>query len=202
MKCNICSITNKALREDIEQDLLINDGFLSEANKTSLKAKYSSPTDVDAIEAITDADCTLHFNFHIVEQRVSSLAPAKQGEEAKKASLAEDVGKDEAQILAELANTQMATFNLLTKRINNALQDNETEANAAVIHPSIIQLYRETADSIRSSVKDIKELNSSVNGSADSALEGLKALAKALHPAEEPKSSDKKDEGTTDQFDY
>ena len=201
MRCSICSIQNKALREEIEQYLLINDGFLSEANKTLLKDKY--PNEVNTIEAITTNDCTLHFNFHIVEARVSSLtsAPAKEGQEAKNASLAEDVGKDEAQILSELANTQMATFNLLTKRINTALQDADTEASTAAIHPTLIQLYRETADSVRSSVKSIQELNSSINGSADSALEGLKALAKALHPAESKDSGKPATDGTTDMFD-
>ena len=160
MRCSICSIQNKALREEIEQYLLINDGFLSDANKTLLKDKY--PNEVSVIDGITTNDCTLHFNFHIVEARVSSLVtkPAKEGEEAKSASLAEDVGKDEAQILSELANTQMATFNLLTKKINNALQDDDNDASIAVVHPTLIQLYRETADSVRSSVKSIQDLNS------------------------------------------
>ena len=46
--------------------------------------------------------------------------------------------------------------------------------------------YKDIGDSIRSTVKELRELNNALNGKKDTALEGLKAIA-ALRPNEEEK---------------
>lgn len=203
MSCSICALKNNDLKRTIESFLLANGGVLNSANRSQLKYMFSE--DAEAIDNITDTDCTNHFNFHYAQSREPEVTtPQEQG--AKKSSLTADINKDEANILYELANTQMATFNLLTNRINEALQNPDDEMSSTILHPTAVQLYRETAESIRETVANIKDLNSSINGSADSATEGLKALAHALHPAESTSASaiegPTKDDLSTDKFDY
>lgn len=201
MSCTICSIKNEKLKKAIELCLTNDNGILTPENRLRLKSLY--PENTAEIDNVTDTDCTNHFNFHYTQAREPEL-PTAGKTDTKSASLTADINKDEANILYELANTQVATFNLLTNRMNEALQNSEDEMSSTILHPTAVQLYRETAESIRSTVELIKELNSSINGSADSALEGLKALAGALHPSsiDRATADDEDNEMTTDKFDY
>jgi len=67
------------------------------------------------------------------------------------------------------------------------LSQSDVDMKGLILNPSNIQLYKETADSIRSTVKEMRELNKDVNGAKDGASEGLKAIAVALMG--KPKSS-------------
>jgi hypothetical protein len=199
--CNICKITNLKVIDRIEGYLAYNSGRLTLDNKKALKEEF--PNFINEIELITDKDCELHWNFHQTIKRV----PASVSEEntASTPSLSKDINKDEAQVLSDLLNTQMATFTGLSNKINEVLGQSDLDMKGLIINPTNVQLYRETADSIRATVKEMRELNKDINGSKDSSLEGLKAIAAAL--SGKPQSSiegdvsDSDDELTTDMYD-
>ena len=65
------------------------------------------------------------------------------------------------------------------------------------MNPNTLLFYKDIGDSIRSTVKELRELNNALNGKKDTALEGLKAIAAALRPNEE----EKKSELTTNMYD-
>ena len=120
MKCTICSIDNKELRGEIEALLEQNSGCLSTKEKQELKVKYNSEKEIAQIDAITDNDCTVHWNFHQVIQReiphgIQDSKDILESTEASKAdkggfSLADDIDKDEAQILYEVICSKSGNF--------------------------------------------------------------------------------------------
>ena len=209
MTCKICQMGNAKLVEAIEEKLLAGAGSLFLEDKKELQGKF--PEFADKIDALTDKDCELHYNFHQricrVPRVVVKTEEAAQSKENK--SLADDIGKDEAAVLYEMLNEQAATFTLLNNRIANQIKDTEKEdGSKLLLHAGTTQFYKELADSIRATVRAIGELNVSLNGQKDGSLEGLKALAGALvssrttlnspqvatHPQDNP------EDGTTSMF--
>ena len=209
MTCKICQMGNAKLVEAIEEKLLASAGSLFLEDKKELQSKF--PEFVDKIDALTDRDCELHYNFHQricrVPRVVVKVEEAAQPKENK--SLADDIGKDEAAVLYELLNEQAATFTLLNNRIANQIKDTEKEdGSKLLLHAGTTQFYKELADSIRATVRAIGDLNVSLNGQKDGSIEGLKALAGALFASrgtETPKVSthpqDNPVDGTTTMFD-
>ena len=235
--CTICKIKNVALVEEIERRLNTNAGSLTDKDKKELVQNFASePTEEAAkleavINGLTPNECSLHWNFH---QAVAIAPPempgAEYADDAANASdtdtgeqtgvrkpmgsLAADVGKSEAAVLYGLLGKQMATFNALTNRMNETLaalgdsdEDKAQALSIPVIHPSVATFYNELAGSIRATTKEIRELNAAVNGQANPAMEGLKALAIAIHGA--PSNSTPAgeinggtDDLTTDKYDY
>ena len=191
MKCRICEIKNKDLLFDLESCLEKSGGILSSQDKNELNKKYP---DDNIVNKLTDEECELHWNFHMAPSYDMPIVISN--EEDAKDSLAKDINKDEASILYDLAKKQTATFNLITNKLNNAIKDND-DVNELALPTNLLILYRETAGSIRDTVKLIKDINVDINGSKSGALEGLKALANALKDDD----SEKKDL-STDQFDY
>lgn len=212
MNCKICSIDSQVVRDAIEFVLLRNSGTLFESDREELCATF--PEYAENIAKITENDCNIHFNFH---QRISrvpqpkrAIEPATNEKAAKNGvSLAADIGKDEAEVLYEMLNSQAATFTLLNNRIANQIKDAENEdGTKMLLHPQTIQFYRETADSIRATVKAIGDLNVALNGQKDSSLDGLLALAAALNssranatPNVKTHPQDNPEDGTTTMFD-
>ena len=235
--CTICKIKNVALVEEIERRLNTNAGSLTDKDKKELIQNFASePTEEAAkleavINGLTLNECSLHWNFH---QAVAIAPPEMVGAEyaddttstsdtdngeqtgvrKPMGSLAADVGKSEAAVLYGLLGKQMATFNALTNRMNETLaalgesDEDKTQAlSIPVIHPSVATFYNELAGSIRATTKEIRELNAAVNGQANPAMEGSKALAIAIHGA--PSNStpageinEGTDDLTTDKYDY
>lgn len=206
MSCKICSITNGKLRQALEDALIQFDGVLPNNTKMTLCAAY--PEHADVLDALSAHDCELHFNFHQAIGRPSmscsiSLHESESEEPQRVTSLAGDVGKDEAEILLDLLNTQYATFTALTNKINGAItRVKNDEMTSLLINPGTVQFYKELGDSVRATVREIRELNTAVNGKRDGAVEGLIALANALSANQRPTAADEaKDEQTTDMFD-
>lgn len=231
--CTICKIKNMALVEEIERRLNTNAGSLTDKDKKELVQNFASePTEEALITDLTPNDCSLHWNFH---QAVAIAPPEMPGAEyaddvantsgadeqtnirKPMGSLAADVGKSEAAVLYGLLGKQMATFNALTNRMNETLaalgdsdEDKTQTLSIPVIHQSMATFYNELAGSIRATTKEIRELNAAVNGQANPAMEGLKALAIAIHGA--PSNSTpageinggagETDDLTTDKYDY
>lgn len=225
MQCKICALSNSNLIDDIERALLETKGALLNSAKERLKEQY--PQYADEIQKITDQDCRIHFNFHqritraaralptAEEQAVldASINPTQNAASSAKAgkrntaTLAGDIGKDEAEVLYELLNSQAATFNALTARINEAITECEHDMNVLVIHPETINFYNALTQSMRLTVRELRDLDVAKNGEKDGAAEGLKALAAMLAPnsssnaANATTSSISEDEMTTKEFD-
>lgn len=203
MGCKICRLKNKELLRELESHLEQSKGILSEPAKIKLLEKY--PEEADIVSNLSEDDCSIHFNFHMAPSYDISITDVSE-EETPRESLTKDINKDEASVLFDLAKKQSATFNLITNKLNKGLQGSEDLTELAM-PTSFLVLYRETADSIRSTFKLIKEMNADINGSKSGSLEGLKALAKALRPADESDDADEsnlkgKKDLTTDQYDY
>ena len=217
--------TNAGSLTDQDKKELIQN-FASEPTEEAAKLEA-------LIDKLTPNDCSLHWNFHQAvavtppEMSVESFddtdgdsnstdSSADKQTNVRKpmGSLAADVGKSEAAVLYGLLGKQMATFNALTNRMNETLaalgesDEDKTQAlSIPVIHPSVATFYNELAGSIRATTKEIRELNAAVNGQANPAMEGLKALAIALHgtPSNSTAAgeiSGGADDMTTDKYDY
>lgn len=222
MQCKICALSNSDLIDDIERALL-ETGALLNSTKERLKEQY--PQYADEIQKIADQDCRIHFNFHqritraaralptaeeqaVLDNNVnfSQNASAVKAGRRNTATLAGDIGKDEAEVLYELLNSQAATFNALTARINEAVTECEHDMNVLVIHPETINFYNALTQSMRLTVRELRDLDVAKNGEKDGAAEGLKALAMMLAPNASPGSatnalSISEDEMTTKEFD-
>ena len=207
MKCTICSIDNKELRGEIEALLEQNSGCLSTKEKQELKVKYNSEKEIAQIDAITDNDCTVHWNFHQVIQReiphgIQDSKDILESTEASKAdkggfSLADDIDKDEAQILYEVIAAKAATFKALSNKINATIKNTQAEnLQGMIINPGTVEFYLGVSKSLRDDVHELNSLNSSINGSKSSALEGLRALHDAISVSSEPVDQ------TTKEYDY
>lgn len=186
VSCEICKLNNNELIESIEKVLDSTNGTLDAQAKNRLKQVF--PDLSTAIEEITSESCMIHWNFHQSIKR----------EIVENQSLTQDINKDEGAILSEFLNKQAATFNCLTKKINKILESTEEkDLKGIIVNPNTLLFYKDIGDSIRSTVKELRELNNALNGKKDTALEGLKAIAAALRPNEE----EKKSELTTNMYD-
>lgn len=213
MICSICNLKNVKLQNEIEKLLDANKGYLSDADKKELKTKY--PNDVEAIQSIKESDCMLHWNFHQAANYIDDINDSNNVSDEPMSSLARDINKNEAGVLYDLMNKQAATFNCLTNKINKALLDEE-DTSLSIISPNVLEFYRDLGNSIRATVKELRELNTDLNGSKGGTFEGLKALAHALAPNVNITTSNNTatndapgemrvadpEELTTDKFDY
>lgn len=190
--CTICNINNKKLLNDIEEFLEKNDGILTNDDKGYLADTYGEQ--FTSLKLSQD-QLKIHWNFHQSIKR-EAIASIDLSIDTPK-SLAKDIDKDEGTVLNELLNTQAATFNCLTKKINRSIEEHGGDLTTMIINPNTAQFYSDLAASIRNTVKELRELNVSINGAKDGAMEGLKALAKALTPEKDEQRKDL----TTDEFD-
>ena len=208
MTCKICEIANKKIIDAIELKLAQSKGSLSTSDMTELIATF--PEHKNRIEKIDTQACTIHFNFHqrisrVPYETVAAEDPASVDQcsietEKKNRSLTDDIGKDEAEVLYELLNSQAATFNALTNHVNKILLAKEIDTNTMLMHPETLKFYDTLATSMRSTVREIKELNHSLNGEKDSTSDSIVALVKAIRgPSEEEKQ--KEADMTTKEFD-
>ena len=207
MSCLICELKNKELKQSVERYLDIYSGVIPITIKAELKASF--PDEESTIEKLNDDECLMHWNFHQSASYVPAHIDAEE-KENNSSSLRNDIGKDEASVLYDLMAKQMETFNRLTKRINDALDNTDNDLTHAIVNPITIDLYDKVTSGIRSSVKDLKELNTAVKGEKNSSLDGLKAIAVALSTPLDNKSQNAAITGvqvgvkdlSTDKYDY
>lgn len=199
MSCIICSLKNVELQNDIERLLGANNGIISEEKKKELKLKY--PDEVDTICSITDQEFLVHWNFHQASGYVP--APIQEAAEGNKSkSLRDDIGKNEASVLYDLMSKQMETFNRLSRKIDAAINSEDTDVSHIIVNPIVCEFYNGLGSSIRATVKELRDLNDTVNGKANGSLEGLKAIALAISQPLVNDSPSEKDDMSTDKFDY
>lgn len=174
MACKICSLKNSEARKAIESALTEGKGTISSQLLVQIANQYMDCH--DDIISLGPTELEIHWKFHMADTYV----PVHYAREEGKDSLSEDIGKDEASLLYDLLGTQMSTFNRLTKRINDALDNEEAPLNQMIVNPGTVELYHGIGKSIRSTVAEIRALNIAVNGEKSGSAEGLKALAAAI----------------------
>lgn len=174
MLCRICAIPNAKVIDAVELCLLNSRGKFFIGDFEELIIQF--PAQKEALKKIDQQDCDIHYNFH---QKMTRSA-SKAREENEGNSITKEIGKDEAEVLYELLSTQAATFNALSHQINQGITDRERDMSGLIINPATIQLYNEIGVSIRATVRELRELNTAVNGAKDPSSEGLKLLATAL----------------------
>lgn len=209
MTCKICKISNQKVIDAIEQALYESRGILAKSKLDEIAEMF--PEFADEVRTIDDQSIYLHYNFHMHIARMPKIAQnnvPENGAGADRCSisspqksssrLVDEIRYDEAEILYEVLNMQAATFSALSNKINEALTVNE-EDKTFFIHPETRQFYSELGSSIRATVKEIRETHKAINGEKDGAVEGLKAIAAAIHGV--VNDSEKEDDMTTKMFD-
>ena len=111
--------------------------------------------------------------------------------------LADRVDMREGDMLLAAANEMLTTLTTLGRRIKSYAGDGSEGSDqrlAAFCNNSLVNLYIGASSELRKSIQAINELNTSLNGAADSGSEGLKALAAALAGSAQPTHSEDDEE--------
>ena len=97
--------------------------------------------------------------------------------------LTDRIDMREGDMLLAAANEMLTTLTTLGRRIKSYAGDGSDGSDqrlAAFCSNAMVNLYVGASSELRKSIQAINELNTSLNGAADSGSEGLKALAAAL----------------------
>ena len=97
--------------------------------------------------------------------------------------LTDRIDMREGDMLLAAANEMLTTLTTLGRRIKSYAGDGSEGSDqrlAAFCSNAMVNLYVGASSELRKSIQAINELNTSLNGAADSGFEGLKALAAAL----------------------
>lgn len=207
MSCIICSLRNIELQNDIERLLDINQGYLPEDSKKELKAKY--PEDAETIAKVSQQEFMMHWNFHQSSSYLPAQASTAVAGKQESHSLKDDIKKDEAAVLYDIMSKQMETFNRLTRKINDSIDSEESDVSHVIVNPVVVEFYQGLTDSMRATVKELRELNDTVNGKTNGSLDGLKAIALAIsQPLDNVQTTNisnaapGREDMSTDKFDY
>lgn len=170
--CPICSHVN---RDEIEAVLY----RVTPKNSDEILQKLADTYDID-VEA---------FETHAMFHAAIDLSPA--GEET---SIVRQLKLRETDMLAQCAKDYADTMSLIGSRIR-AKARNEADADGLEdtrfersMTKSLVELYLGCGDNVRKTVKDIAEINQTLNGPKDEGLSGLGALAAAISNSITPKS--------------
>ena len=97
--------------------------------------------------------------------------------------LTDRIDMREGDMLLAAANEMLTTLTTLGRRIKSYAGDGSEGSDqrlAAFCSNAMVNLYVGASSELRKNIQAINELNTSLNGAADSGSEGLKALAAAL----------------------
>ena len=111
--------------------------------------------------------------------------------------LTDRIDMREGDMLLAAANEMLTTLTTLGRRIKSYAGDGSEGSDqrlAAFCSNAIVNLYVGTSAELRKNIQAINELNSSINGAADSGSEGLKALAAAISGSVTPQHSQEEGE--------
>lgn len=113
----------------------------------------------------------------------SAVSVSNKGAVTPRQRLADRVDMREGDMLLAAANEMLTTLTTLGRRIKSYAGDGSDGSDqrlAAFCSNSLVNLYIGASAELRKSIQAINDLNTSLNGAADSGSEGLKALAAAL----------------------
>ena len=116
-------------------------------------------------------------------QGADSVSHTPSGKITPRQRLADRIDMREGDMLLAAANEMLTTLTTLGRRIKSYAGDGSEGSDqrlAAFCSNAMVNLYVGASTELRKSIQAINELNTSLNGAADSGSEGLKALAAAL----------------------
>ena len=116
-------------------------------------------------------------------QGADSVSHTPSGKITPRQRLADRIDMREGDMLLAAANEMLTTLTTLGRRIKSYAGDGSEGSDqrlAAFCSNAMVNLYVGASSELRKSIQAINELNTSLNGAADSGSEGLKALAAAL----------------------
>lgn len=138
-----------------------------------------------ALDFSQEAETALIDNFKLRAGQPLAEATSTQGavSVSHKQRLTDKLDMREADMLLASANEMLTTLTTLGRRIKRFAGDGSDGSDsrlAAFCNTAMVNLYVGTSAELRKNIQAINELNTSINGAADSGSEGLKALAAAL----------------------
>lgn len=156
--CKICSHPN---REQIEQLLLM-----------------ISPDG----SGVTLSEIAERFGVSVMELKQHALLHVPTVEHVENKSIAVQLKCREADILAEVAEEYIRTLKNVGKRINRfaASTDEDDIRFEKLLTKPVADMYINLGAEIRQTVRTLTEIDHMVNGSKDTAHNGLTALAAAI----------------------
>ena len=113
--------------------------------------------------------------------------------------LTDRIDMREGDMLLAAANEMLTTLTTLGRRIKSYAGDGSEGSDqrlAAFCSNAMVNLYVGASSELRKSIQAINELNTSLNGAADSGSEGLKALAAALAGSYTPSAESEESDAT------
>ena len=116
-------------------------------------------------------------------QGADSVSHTPSGQITPRQRLADRIDMREGDMLLAAANEMLTTLTTLGRRIKSYAGDGSEGSDqrlAAFCSNAMVNLYVGASTELRKNIQAINELNTSLNGAADSGSEGLKALAAAL----------------------
>ena len=116
-------------------------------------------------------------------QGADSVSHTPAGQLTPRQRLTDRIDMREGDMLLAAANEMLTTLTTLGRRIKSYAGDGSEGSDqrlAAFCSNAMVNLYVGASSELRKSIQAINELNTSLNGAADSGSEGLKALAAAL----------------------
>ena len=116
-------------------------------------------------------------------QGADSVSHTPSGQITPRQRLADRIDMREGDMLLAAANEMLTTLTTLGRRIKSYAGDGSEGSDqrlAAFCSNAMVNLYVGASSELRKNIQAINELNTSLNGAADSGSEGLKALAAAL----------------------
>ena len=138
-----------------------------------------------ALDFSQEAETALIDNFKLRAGQPLAEDTSTQGavSVSHKQRLTDKLDMREADMLLASANEMLTTLTTLGRRIKRFAGDGSDGSDArlaAFCNTAMVNLYVGTSAELRKNIQAINELNTSINGAADSGSEGLKALAAAL----------------------
>ena len=132
-------------------------------------------------------------------QGADSVSNTPSGKITPRQRLADRIDMREGDMLLAAANEMLTTLTTLGRRIKSYAGDGSEGSDqrlAAFCSNAMVNLYVGASTELRKSIQAINELNTSLNGAADSGSEGLKALAAALAGSYTPPAESEESDAT------
>lgn len=203
----LCPVCTHPERAEIERAILsiapsnpqltlnaIADAFGVTVNDLQVHALMHTPLSLDFS---SEAEVGLADGFrqkagvasHQSEGGSSSVSDNTSG----KQRLADKLNMRESDLLLATANEYFTTLSTLGNRIKRYAGDSSEGSDTRLVNfctNAMVNLYLGTGAELRKAIDAIKELNTSINGSHDSANAGLAALASALSASKSGSATD------------
>ena len=120
---------------------------------------------------------------------------AHSGQITPRQRLADRIDMREGDMLLAAANEMLTTLTTLKSYAGDGSEGSDQRL-AAFCSNAMVNLYVGASSELRKSIQAINELNTSLNGAADSGSEGLKALAAALAGSYTPPAESEESDAT------